>query len=42
MTRTYYTKRLLFVYVNLMNETRVFHHKKDILQEDSDKNHELD
>jgi transposase len=40
MTQTYYTKRLLSVYVELIHEARVFHDRRDILQEDNDNNHD--
>jgi hypothetical protein len=39
-TQTYYTKRLLFVYIELIHEARVCHDRRDILQEDNDNNHD--
>ncbi len=41
MTQIYYTERLLFVYVELIHEARVFHDKRDILQEDNDNSHDI-
>ncbi len=40
MTQIYYIERLLFVYVNLINENRVFRDKYCFLQKNNDNNHE--
>jgi hypothetical protein len=40
MTQIYYTQKLLFVYANLINETRVYHDRRDLLQEDNDNSHD--
>lgn len=40
MTQAYYTYRLLLVYANLINETRLFHDRRGILQELNDNSHE--
>jgi hypothetical protein len=40
MTQIYYTERLLSVYVELIHEARVFHDRRDILQEDNDNSHD--
>ncbi len=41
MTQACYTKRLLSVYVELIHEARVFHDRRDILQEDNDNSHDI-
>ena len=39
MTQVYYTDKLLSVYANLINEARVYHDRRGILQEDNDNSH---
>jgi hypothetical protein len=41
MIQIYYTKRLLFVYVEFIHEARIFHDKRDILQKNNDNNHDI-
>jgi hypothetical protein len=40
MTQIYYTEKLLSVYANLIHETRIYHDRRDILQEDNDNSHD--
>ncbi len=40
MTQTYYIEKLSFVYANLINETRIYHDRMSILQENNDNSHE--
>jgi hypothetical protein len=40
MTQVYYTEKLLSVYANLIHETRIYHDRRGILQEDNDNSHD--
>jgi hypothetical protein len=39
MIQIYYTDKLLSVYANLFKKTRIYHDRRDILQEDNDNSH---